>query len=195
MYYLEEDYENVIKAAEDGLELTRREEQNQGIKLSRQVIDDVLEAAIHANRCFFSVRLAFNVQLAVSLVHFYPPKHHARARRIIDDVLHDDTDNTNCLMGLGYVLEFAKKWGDASEAFCRVVELLPNDFGLGLRAKEELAWSKSQLADPDHGVVALKEVLTTLDTLDGRDHDQARCWWRLGQCYWAMTGMISLVTH
>lgn len=138
-----------------------------------------------------SVKLAFNVLLAVALVHFYPPKHHVRARRIVDDVLREDPDNVVCLMSLGYIQVLAKKWGEATEAFSRVVQLLPEDLHLGLRAKEELAWSKAQVADPDRGAMALKEVLAVLDTLDDRDLDQARCWWRLGQCHWAMAGTHS----
>lgn len=166
-YQSDEDYENVIKVAEDGLEITIREERNCAIQLPR-------------------VKSAFNVLLATALVHFYPPKHHVRARRILDDVLQEDPDNVSCLMGLGYVQEYAKRWSDASETFARVIQLRPDDLEVGLRAKEELAWSKAQVADPDKGVKDLTNVAAMLDTLDDRDQDQARCWWRLGQCYWAL---------
>ena len=142
-----------------------------------------------------SVKLAFNVLLAVALVHFYPPKHHVRARRIIDEVLQEDPDNISCLVGLGYVQEYAKQWSEASETFARVVQLLPDDLVVGLRAKEELAWSRAQVADPDKGVKDLTNVVTMLDTLDDRDHDQARCWWRLGQCYWALGGARPFATR
>ena len=124
---------------------------------------------------FESVKLAFNVILAHALVHFFPPKHHVRARRIIDDVLSEDPDNIRALMDLGYILQYAKRWSDASHSFERVVALLPEDMGDGLRAKEELSWSRAQIADPDRGVKELKEVLSTLDSLEERDYDQARC--------------------
>ncbi|GJE96722.1 TPR-like protein [Phanerochaete sordida] len=167
VYHLEEDHENVIKVAEDGLEVAAREEQNRGIKLSQ-------------------VKLAFNVLLANALVHFFPPKHHARARRIIDEVLWEDPDNIRSLMDRGYIQQYAKQWVEASETFYKISGLLPEDLDDGLRAKEEVAWSKAQVADPDSGVKALRVVLEVLDNLEGRDHDQARCWWRLGQCYWKL---------
>ncbi|EKM54043.1 uncharacterized protein PHACADRAFT_145635 [Phanerochaete carnosa HHB-10118-sp] len=167
VYHLEEDHENAIKVAEDGLEVTNEEERNHGVKLPQ-------------------VKLAFNVLLANALVHFFPPKHHVRARHIIDEVLSEDSENIRSLMDYGYILQYSKKWGEASEAFNKVVELLPEDLDDGLRAKEELAWSKAQVADPDSGVQELKVVLEVLDNLEGREYDQARCWWRLGQCYWKL---------
>lgn len=167
VYHLEEDHENVIKVAEDGLEVTVREEQNRGIKLSW-------------------VKLAFNVLLANALVHFFPPKHHARARRIIDEVLAEDPENIRSVMDRGYILQHAKQWTEAVQEFAKVASLLPEDLDDGLRAKEELSWSKAQIADPDSGVTGLKAVLEILDNLEGRENDQARCWWRLGQCYWKL---------
>ncbi|KAI0082004.1 TPR-like protein [Panus rudis PR-1116 ss-1] len=165
VYENEEDLENAIKVAESGLELVIRHEKNVGSGLPL-------------------VAKAFNVILGVALVDLYPPKHHARALGILDEVLAQDADNVRCLMGRAYVLQYAKKWSDAAELFSRVVQLIPDDMDDGLRAREELAWCKAQSGDPDGGAKALREVLDTLDTLEGREHDQARCWWRLGKCYW-----------
>jgi superkiller protein 3 len=111
-----------------------------------------------------------------------------RARRIIDDVLSEDPDNVRALMDHGFVFQYAKQWDDAGRSFAKVVDLLPDNLNDGLRAKEELSWTKAQVADPDCGVKGLKEVLSVLDSLEGRDIDQARCWWRLGQCYWVLEG-------
>lgn len=194
VYHLEEDYENVIKVAEDGLEVTNREEQDRGIKIPQYVCPLVIRTYADINS-HYRVKLAFNVLLANALVHFFPPKHHARARRIVDEVLAEDPDNIRSLLDRGYILQSAKKWSEASDAFARVAELLPEDLDDGLRAKEELTWSKAQIADPDSGAKGLKAVLEILDTLEGREYDQARCWWRLGQCHWTMEGMHLLSRH
>ncbi|KAH7923951.1 TPR-like protein [Leucogyrophana mollusca] len=163
-YLRELDYQSTIKVAESGLELLRRHESNAGRKLKQ-------------------VRKAFNVVLATSLVHLFPPKHHPRAIRLLDDVLSLDPDNVDCLISRGYVLQSAEKWEEAESLFAKADALIPDDLEKGLRAKEERAWchSRTQLTE---GMNLLKGVLDTLNGLDDRDPDKARCLWRIGKCCW-----------
>lgn len=137
--------------------------------------------------------MGFNVVLATSLVHLFPPKHHARALPILDDVLSQDPLNVPALMGRAYVLEAAQKWDEAAECLKQVVSILPDDLDDGLRAKEELAWCQSQQGDLAGAVEALSEVKDTLNGLEGRELDQARCLWRIGKCYWDMGGKSILL--
>ncbi|KAJ3553260.1 hypothetical protein NM688_g3709 [Phlebia brevispora] len=167
IYQQEEDYENAIKVAEGGLALLRREESNRGSQLS-------------------AVKRSLKTMLAVSLVHFFPPKHHMRALRIIDEVLQDDENNIQCLMGRGYIMQAANKWEEASHAFRSVAELLPDDSQDGLRAQEEDAWCKVQTHDAESAEKTLRAIAETLDEYEGRERDQARCWWRLGKALCAI---------
>lgn len=128
-----------------------------------------------------SVKRAFNVLLAVSLVHYYPPKHHIRALRIIEEVLSEEPDNIACLMSRGYVMQRAHKWDEAAACFHRVAELAPDDVVDGLRAREEEAWCMVETHNSDAGEKALMEVVDVLDGEEGRENDKARCWWRLGK--------------
>ncbi|KAK0440394.1 TPR-like protein [Desarmillaria tabescens] len=169
VYLREVDYPAAIKAAQSGMELARRAEVNHGKTLPHVI-------------------LGFKVILATSLVHLFPPKHHARALSIIDDVLATSPNNISCLMGRAHILEQANKWEEAGDLFSRVHELLPDDVHNGLRAKEEHAWCRSRLGDFDFAVAALKEVLETMDTLDHHVEESARCLWRLGSCHWDMNG-------
>jgi superkiller protein 3 len=130
------------------------------------------------------VRKAFNVILATSLVHLFPPKHHARALPIVDDVLSQDPDNIAGLMARGYILQAACQWTEASEFFSHVIKLIPDDLQEGLRAREELAWCQIQSHDYENGMDGLKRVLELQD----RSSDQARCLWRLGKTHWEMGG-------
>lgn len=140
-----------------------------------------------------SVRRAFNVILGTALVHIFPPKHHARALRIIDEVLAEDEDNLRCLMARGYILQQSQRWEDAQLLFTKVVRLIPDDLDDGLRAREESAWCQAGAHDSDGGAQGLRAVLATLDTVEGREADKARCWWRLGKCQWSIGGMQSFV--
>lgn len=126
--------------------------------------------------------------LVTCLVHLFPPKHHVRAMRIIDEVLKQEPDNISCLLGRAYILRDSKKWPEAGDLFARVVDLLPGDTDEGLRAKEEQAWCQVQSGDTEAGSIALLDVLAELNGLEDRDLDQARCLWRLGKCYWEMGG-------
>lgn len=130
----------------------------------------------------------FNVMLGTSLVHHYPPKHHPRALRILDDVLSGDENNIPSLMGRAYILQASDDWDAASGLFSRVYELLPDDVNEGIRAREERAWCALHQGNGDVAADELKAVSEILDDLEGREVDQARCLWRMGKCAWKAEG-------
>ena len=84
------------------------------------------------------MRKAFKVVLALALVHLFPPKHHARSLRILDDVLNEDPNNVPCLMGRGHVLQYRGKWTEAETMFTHAY-CLDSDSDVGLEAREERA--------------------------------------------------------
>lgn len=126
--------------------------------------------------------------LGTSLVHHYPPKHHARALRILDEVLSGDETNVSSLMGRGYILQASKDWAAAAKLFLRAYELLPDDVNEGIRAREERAWCALHQGNADVATDELKAVSEVLDHLEDREVDQARCWWRMGRCAWQTKG-------
>ena len=136
----------------------------------------------------FSVKKAFNVALATSLVYLYPPKHHTRALRILDEVLSDDPSNVNCLMGRGCVLQRAGKWFEAASCFSQVSDGLPEESRGSIRAQEEHAWCEVQLNHTDRAIAELKAVIELLENEEDSDEDKSRCWWRLGRAYWEVGG-------
>ncbi|KAL5507335.1 SKI3 [Sanghuangporus vaninii] len=169
IYIAEEDYQNCIAASEKGLQLVRRHEIDTGIDLVQ-------------------VRKAFNVSLATGLVHLFPPKHHSRAIRVLDEVLSLDPNNVPCLMGRGYVLEAAGKWNEAADLFLKVASQLRDDVDVGLVAREQYAWCLIEKEQPEleTAIAELQSVLDQIEALDGYEERKARLWWRLGQCYWRL---------
>lgn len=130
--------------------------------------------------------------LGTSLVHYYPPKHHTRALRILDDILSDNDANVPSLMGRAYILQASKNWAVAAELFLRAKELLLDDVDEGIRAQEEHAWCMLQQGNNDVAASELKAVSEVLDNLEGREMDQARSWWRMGKCAWQTEGLYTL---
>ncbi|KAH8119473.1 TPR-like protein [Phellopilus nigrolimitatus] len=169
IYVHEEDHQNCISAAEKGLHLVRHSEVDTGKKLTQ-------------------VRKAFNISLATGLVHLFPPKHHARAIRVLDDVLSFEPDNAPCLMSRGFVKQSARSWADAAELFRKVAVQLPDDVNMGLVAEEERAWCLAEEGELDVAVEELQNVLDKLEELDGYEERKARVWWRIGVCYWRLGG-------
>lgn len=135
-----------------------------------------------------SSRLGFKVLLATSLVHLFPPKHHVRALSVIDEVLSQAPNNTACLMGRAYILQQEKRWDCAAKLFARVSDLLPDDLHLGIRAKEEQAWCRSQAGELQAGIRGLEDVLAVLTEVENTDTDCARCLWRIGKSCWEIGG-------
>ena len=91
-------------------------------------------------------------------------------------------------MGRAYILQASGDWSTAAKLFLRVYELLPDDVHEGIRAREEQAWCALHKGNGDVAADELKAVSEILDTLENREMDQARCWWRMGKCAWQKDG-------
>ncbi|KAF5389426.1 hypothetical protein D9757_004371 [Collybiopsis confluens] len=167
IHQCEVDYENAIQTCERGLQLVAKFESENAITLP-------------------SVRVGYQAILASSLVHFYPPKHHARALKIVDQILAVSPENIAAVMGRGYILETSENWEEAAETFGNVYNTLGQEHGEGLRAKEEYAWCISRTGKVQAGIDSLQAVLEIMSGLDGHNHDHARCFWRLGKCLWSL---------
>ncbi|KAH9485295.1 Superkiller protein 3 [Psilocybe cubensis] len=165
VYLEEKDYENAIKISKQGLQLLSR-----------------LEFDIGKHLC--KTRTGFQVILATSLVHFFPPKHHKEATRIVDDILTRSPKNALALMDRAYILQAASSWAEAGAVFVQVSSLLSEHSEIGMRAKEESAWCKCQLGQYEAGGEELHHVLDALNNLEGEEYnsDRARCLWRIGKC-------------
>jgi len=169
VYLYDQDYQTTVTASEAGLELVNVHRVDTGSDLTL-------------------VRKAFKVALATSLVHLYPPKHHTRALRILEDVLSEDPNNVNCLMGRGYVLQRAGKWLEAASCFSRVSDGHPEETRDCIRAQEEHAWCQVQLNRIDVAITELGTVIELLENEENSDESKSRSWWRLGRAYWEMGG-------
>lgn len=167
VYLHDQDYQTTVTVSEAGLELVNVHRVDTGSELTL-------------------VRKAFNVALATSLVHLYPPKHHTRALRILEDVLSEDPNNVNCLMGRGYVLQRAGKWLEAASCFSRVSDSQLEEIRDSIRAQEEHAWCQVQLNHIEMAITELRTVIELLENEKDSDEDKSRCWWRLGRAYWEM---------
>ncbi|KAF8504124.1 TPR-like protein [Gautieria morchelliformis] len=164
LYQLEDDYENVIRAAESGLELLTKAEASYGKRLQR-------------------VRMAFHVALGGGLAKLFPPKHHVRAMEILSDVLDQDAHNVPCLISSGCILQYSGQWSNAETVFKHVIGLDP-DHDVKWEAREEWAWCIVKTGRLEEGITELKEVVQALDYGEGKGEQQARAWWRLGRALW-----------
>ncbi|KAI0063698.1 superkiller protein 3 SKI3 [Artomyces pyxidatus] len=176
VYLWEMDYQNAMLTAEAGLDLVRRQVEDTGTDIPL-------------------VRKAFHVDLCTALVHWYPPKHHVRALRIIDEILLQDPKNVRSLMGRGYILQREGNWTEALSMFSLVMDVLPKDDNESTRAREEHAWCQVQLHQLDEGVAELNTALDLLVGLENKEEDQARCNWRLGKAYWESQAFDKSYTH
>ncbi|KAF9484467.1 TPR-like protein [Pholiota conissans] len=171
VYLNELDYENAIKTSKQGLRNLNAVESDLAKSLPK-------------------TRTGLQVVLSTSLVHFFSPKHHLEATRVIDEILARSPKNTASLMGRGYILQAALSWDEAAAVFDRVSALLPDDMNLGLRAKEEHAWCAYQLGRYEESLVQLQQVMQILEGLVGDylNHERARCLWRIGKCNMSIGG-------
>ncbi|KAG8976849.1 Superkiller protein 3, partial [Tulasnella sp. 427] len=167
-YLNEEEWDQARIVAESGLALIRQSEKEYGGPLPL-------------------MQKAFNVCTAIALVYLFPPKHHLRAAGLLDDVLSSDVDNVQCLMARAMVYQYAQNWKSAEEIYHRVQGIMgSDDVDEGLEAREQAAWCTIQDGRAAERADEMKQVVDILDTLDYKEHQQARAWWRLGKAYWAI---------
>lgn len=160
-----QDYENAIRHAESGLKSLSKVEIGYGIKLPRSAA-------------------AINVILACSLVHFYPPKYHARALRSLDSLLEQDENQVDCRIARGYTHQYARRWEEARQDFDKVLTLVEESDPVWLEAAEESAWCQVQLGQKATGIESLNSIIEKLDQCQDADTAQARARWRLGKAIW-----------
>lgn len=137
-----------------------------------------------SDKIFKRTSKAFNTIIACCLVNIYPPKHHVKALRLLDDLLEQDPSQIDCRLARGYLHQHAKRWPLAKEDFNSVTTSLEHDNSRWLEAEEESAWCQVQMGEVESGTEALRHVLEILETADGQEIAQARAWWRLGKAIW-----------
>ena len=193
MYLDEVDYENAIRVSKQGLQSLRQLELDTG-KLLYKYVSFLFSSSAMLINILPRTRTALQVTLATSLVHYFPPKHHKEAKRILDEVLERSKQNTAALMAQAFILQAASSWEEAAETFDQVSSLLSDATTTGLRASEESAWCKCQLGLFEEAIVGLQRVLDTLNDIDDPtlDSDRARCLWRIGKSKLDSDGKLSL---
>ena len=134
------------------------------------------------------IRKSFNVTLGTGLVYLYPPKHHTRATRILDEVISVDSNCVSALMARGSILQVAKKWDDAVGIYTKVIGLTVDKESTKSVAEEEHAWCLIHIGDMDTAAGELQHVLDIAEESDESDLRKAKILWKLGQCHWKMGG-------
>ena len=126
--------------------------------------------------------------LAKGLVLLFPPKHHLRAARILDEVLKAHPDNVSCLVSKAHVFQYGEKWHEAETLWRQVIQLVPNQGEAHFEALEERAWCQIKYGSLDCGMDVLQTVKEKYDAMDGIEYKKARVWWRIGKCKWDLGG-------
>ena len=136
----------------------------------------------------FRANTALETCLGVALVHFYPPKHHLRATRLLNGVLDFDPADVAARMGRGRILQAAGDWDAARNEFQTVMDATGN-----VEAQEEVGWCLVKDGKVEEGREVLETVVELRDTKaeengGGEEKDRARAWWRLGMAEWTLNG-------
>lgn len=92
-------------------------------------------------------------------------------------------------MARGMVYQYAEKWPEAKEIYGQVLKLFDeDDVEIGLEAREQHAWCGIQCGEEEEATLELRSAIQLLDSLDGKDEQKARAWWRLGKALWNSGG-------
>ena len=186
----EEDWANAVGYAEKARILVKELEAERGISLPQCVTIEHASTSAEIPR----TRLSLDTSLGVALVPYFPPKHHARATRLLNGVLNTDSSNTEARFARGQICETALKWSQAREHFQMIVDSAPEDQTQLVSAKEEVAWCLVNEGKLEDGRQILEEIVELRDARweetkkDDKAFPRARAWWRLGRTEWLIGG-------
>jgi superkiller protein 3 len=146
-----------------------------------------------------------DILLGTAFVHYYAPKHHPKALKLLDAVLADHPDSVPCFMGRGYIFAGEQRWNEARLEFEKVITLenkrqdstaVPKEgqpvgslwSASRLEATEQQGWCMTKEGMLEDGIEVLQSVAEVFDTDVARKTDSARVWWRIGVAQWEMGG-------
>jgi superkiller protein 3 len=148
-----------------------------------------------------------DILLGTALVHYYAPKHHPRALKLLNGVLDQYPESVPCYIGRGYVFAGEQRWAEATVEFEKVIELEEKKRGpsslaeegkpagsiwspLETEAKEQQGWCLIKQGRLEEGKAILDGVSEVFDADTTRGEDSARVWWRKGIADWEMGGEL-----
>lgn len=146
-------------------------------------------------------RASFDVYLGTGLVHYFSPKHHPRALKLLEGVLQLDPNAITCLMGRGSIFQAQGEYAAARKDFQRVLNLETAGASedqpfagsdAALKAGEEIGWCLVKEDSLQDGKVVLEKVATALENLPGQEVAASRVEWRIGVVEWEMGGEFVL---
>jgi superkiller protein 3 len=137
--------------------------------------------------------------LAVALVPYFAPKHHAQATRLLKGVIDAQPSNFEARFARAQISQDAGKWSEARKNFQYILDQGGEEKEM-VAAKEELGWCFVNEGDLNKGRDVLEEVMEIrqrrFEELDGKEDEEAfvraKAWWRLGQTEWKIGGKSSL---
>ncbi|RXK41621.1 hypothetical protein M231_01120 [Tremella mesenterica] len=166
----EEDWQNAVTYAEKSRILLKELESERGTTMPL-------------------TRLSIDTALGIALVPYYPPKHHARANRLLSDVLSQQMNNLEARFARARILQTEGRWAEAREEFQIMLDSGPEERE-AVAAREEIGWclvnedKLSEGRDVLEEVVQLRETRKEQDSNDDEAYARARGWYRLGRCEW-----------
>ncbi|KAJ5270965.1 hypothetical protein N7505_006723 [Penicillium chrysogenum] len=126
---------------------------------------------------------ALNNALANALIYYQSPRHHTDAKQIFEGILERNPTSSNCLLGIGLILEEDQDYAEAVDFLRRSLERDPSN----LKIRGELAWCEALNGDLEGGLASLQ---ATLDDLleaqpDNREF-KSELFYRIGYCQWEL---------
>jgi superkiller protein 3 len=184
LYLIDRDWVSCSDLVGSALALLRRMETQLGLQLEQ-------------------IRASLEALISVALTYLHAPQHHIRATRMSDAVLLRDPKNVEALLSHASIASASGKWqlarstleivqgqdqaksDDVSYRTQRLLSIYPHP---GRDARLDIAWCDVHLGQLEQAEEEFRTVIDELESEKDTTHDQAKAWWRLGQCLWRMDG-------
>ncbi|KAK2745221.1 Superkiller protein 3 [Onygenales sp. PD_40] len=164
LYLSLDELQTTVDVARKGLKVVSEIQRVTGLKL-RNVTD------------------ALNITLAEALISYQSPKNHPEAKQIFEEILNRRPTSTNCLLGIGLILEEDQDYATAVDFLEQALERDPDN----VKIRSELFWCKTHNGEPEVGLAGLEETLEKMKSTQSRNQDlKSEILYRAGYCQWEL---------
>lgn len=159
------------------------EEHQTTVTVTRKAVSFIAAAQNQAGVNLQDTLDAVHIVLATALISYQSPRHHPEAKHIFESILDRKQTSSNCLLGIGLILEEDHDYSLAVDFLSKAMQRDSNN----LKIQSELYWCQAHSGELESGLFGLEDALGLLRAKKKHNQElKSEILYRIGYCQWKL---------